>query len=165
MALAAERLTHLLPSLQKCSNARTQAVDLIQILNAPANPAWLMARILALLNPYFEKQTPHAIREMEAEDWALELYGYPKWATEKAARWWKSKENTMRHKRPFEGDIAARAEIEMKFIRNATAGLDMPTPKRHADVDAKVWTPRNVAQKAEADRLTATVGGGLRVSK
>ena len=158
MALAAERLTHLLPSLLTCSNARTQAVDLIPMLKTPANPVWLMARVAALLSPYFEKETPQAIRQMEAEDWAVALDGYPKWATEKAVRWWKSADNSKRRVRPVEGDIEDRIRVEMQLVRDAEASLNYPTPKRHADADAKVWTPLNVAQKDEADRLTATVG-------
>jgi hypothetical protein len=138
---------------------------LILTLNIPADPVWVMARISSLLNPYFEKDTPHAIRMMEAEDWSYAFEGLPKWAIDKAVRWWKSNDNTKRRGRPLEGDIVERVLIEMKFVRNAKAGLDMPAPKRHADPDAKVWTPRNVAQKAEADRLTATVGNGLRVAK
>jgi hypothetical protein len=138
---------------------------LIPMLKAPANPVWLMGRVASLLNPYFEKDTPQAIRKMEAEDWHYEFEGFPKWAIDKAVRWWKSRGNPKRRVRPLEGDISERAYFEMQIVRDAEASLNYPTPMRHAAADAKVWTPRNVAQKAEADRLTATVGGGLRVSK
>jgi hypothetical protein len=151
----------LLPSLLTCSDARTRAVDLIQMLKIPANPVWVMARVASLLNPYFEKDTPQAIRKMEAEDWSYAFDGFPKWAIDKAVRWWKSADNPKRRIRPVEGDIVERINFEMQLVRNAEAGSNMPKSKRLSVVDANVRTPRNDAQKAEADRLTATVGKGF----
>jgi hypothetical protein len=82
-----------------------------------------MARVLALLNPYFDKDTPQAIREIEAEDWASALSAYPYWAIEKAARWWKSDENPDRRKRPLEGDLVARTKREMDAVSAAKIKL------------------------------------------
>ena len=39
-------------------------------LMVPVEPVWCLARVAALLSPYYEKETPQAVREMEAEDWA-----------------------------------------------------------------------------------------------
>ena len=88
-------------------------------LSEPAHPAKVMARVLALLNPYFDKDTPQAIREIEAEDWAAALGCQPYWAIEKAARWWKSDENPDRRKRPLEGDLVARVKREMDAVNAA----------------------------------------------
>jgi len=92
-------------------------------LSEPAHPAKVMARVLALLNPYFDKDTPQAIREIEAEDWASALSAYPYWAIEKAARWWKSDENPDRRKRPLEGDLVARTKREMDAVSAAKIKL------------------------------------------
>jgi hypothetical protein len=54
---------------------------------------------------------------MQADDWAAALGGYPQWAIEKAARWWKGEENPDRRKKPLEGDIAARCKIEVMPAR------------------------------------------------
>lgn len=73
----------------------------------------------SLLSPYYEKETPQAVREMEAEDWVIILSGKPRWAIDAAVRWWKGADNEKRHKRPMEGDIAARAIFEMGAVRAA----------------------------------------------
>jgi hypothetical protein len=88
----------------------------VAALSEPVSPAWCMARVAALLSPYYDKDTPQAIRQMEAEDWLEALAGYPQWAIERAARWWRSEANEHRRKRPLEGDIAARCKLEMRGI-------------------------------------------------
>ena len=85
-----------------------------------------MARIAALLVPYYEKDTPQAIRNMEAEDWAAELGNHPQWVVERAVRWWKSEANPDRRKRPLEGDISARCKRETDAVRAATRVLSAP---------------------------------------
>jgi hypothetical protein len=159
MALAAERLTHLLPSLLTCKDARTRAAELIPVLKAPADPVWVMGRIASLLNPYFEKDTPQGIRKMEAEDWAYAFEGLPKWAIDRAVRWWKSNDNTRRRSRPLEGDIVERVLIEMKFVRNAEAGLNMPAAGR---ITAQTATRvvRDADMKARADAIMAGFNTG-----
>lgn len=88
-------------------------------LSKPADPVWIMARVASLLDPYFDKGTPQAIREIEAEDWADALAEFPKWAIQRACRWWKSDANGDRRKRPLEGDIAARCKFETQALRAA----------------------------------------------
>ena len=85
-----------------------------------------MARIAALLSPYYEKDVPQAVRVMEAEDWAEALADYPQWAIQNAVRWWKSEHNADRRKRPMEGDIAAVCHREMDAVRAATFILSQP---------------------------------------
>lgn len=95
----------------------------VAALSEPAESTWLMARVAALLSPYFEKDTPRAVREMEAEDWLDALGEYPQWAIERAVRWWKSADNQDRRKRPMEGDIAARCNAEMRDFQAVPAIL------------------------------------------
>ena len=107
----------------------------IEALKRPANPTWVMARIAALLSPYYEKSVPAGVRDMEAEDWAEALADYPQWAIQKAVRWWKSEGNPDRRKRPLEGDIAARCRKEMDAVFAAEINLrreadHKPEPKR-----------------------------------
>lgn len=140
-ALTAERidrglewLKHSLPSLREDHEARKQAAQAVACLSEPAHPAKLMARVLALLSPYYDKDTPQAVREIEAEDWAEALGEFPYWAVERACRWWKSDQNGNRRKRPFEGDIAARCKFEMSAIRAAQVHLaEDPREAKHED--------------------------------
>lgn len=91
----------------------------IKALTKPVEPVYMMARVAALLSPYFEKDVPQAVRVMDAQDWAAALGSYPEWAIERAVRWWKGEDNPNRRKRPLEGDIAERCRVEMKAVRAA----------------------------------------------
>jgi len=128
-----EWLKHSLPSLNDCHETRRKAEAAVMALSEPAHPAKVMARVLALLNPYFDKDTPQAIREIEAEDWAQALGAYPYWAIEKAARWWKSEDNADRRKRPLEGDIARRCRVEMDAINAAKIMLASQAKRREQE--------------------------------
>jgi hypothetical protein len=88
----------------------------VDVLSEPCDPTWCMARVAALLSPYYDKDTPQGVRRMEAEDWLEALQDYPQWAIERAVRWWKSADNDHRRKKPLEGDIAARCKVEMRGI-------------------------------------------------
>lgn len=110
----------------------------VAVMSEPANAAWCMARVAALLSPYYDKDTPPAVRKMEAEDWLEALGEYPQWAIERAVRWWKSEYNADRRKKPLEGDIAARCKVEMRGIgalpeilkRKASGRWIAPEPER-----------------------------------
>lgn len=88
----------------------------IRQLSVPCDPAWLMARVLALLTPYFTSNVPEGVRRIEAEDWRAALDGKPQWAVEKACRWWKSEENPDHRRKPLEGDIVERVKFEMGVL-------------------------------------------------
>ena len=94
----------------------------VGVMCKPCDATWCMARVAALLSPYYDKDTPPAVRKMEAEDWLEELKVYPQWAIERAVRWWKSADNKDRRKKPLEGDIADRCKVEMRGI-NAVPSL------------------------------------------
>ena len=110
-------LTHSLRSPLVTQAQRNEVATQVSALSKPANPVWILARVAALLNPYYEKHTPQAIREMEAEDWLDALNGTPQWAITAAVRWWFGESNDKRHKRPMQGDIAARVTVEMEAVR------------------------------------------------
>jgi hypothetical protein len=82
-----------------------------------------MARIAALLTPYYTGDVPHGVRILEAEDWAEALARYPEWAIIKACRWWKSENNPDRRKKPLEGDIAVRARFECGVLKVAESAM------------------------------------------
>uniref|UniRef100_A0A2A3K2R9 Uncharacterized protein n=1 Tax=Alloyangia mangrovi TaxID=1779329 RepID=A0A2A3K2R9_9RHOB len=105
---------------QRVVPAEREAVQrVVNALSQPADPVRIMARVGALLEPYYDKGTPQSIREIEMEDWADALGKYPYWAIERAAKWWKSEGNPQRRKRPLEGDIAARCKVELMAVRAA----------------------------------------------
>ena len=116
----------------------------VAALSEPASVPWCMARVAALLSPYYDKDTPPSVRTMEAEDWLEALGHYPQWAIQRAARWWKSADNADRRKKPLEGDIAARCRIEMRGIgsvpdiiaRKASGRWIAPEPPRSKMPDA-----------------------------
>ena len=111
-----EWLTHL-PQLPPDTLPEIETVEkAVAVLSEPCGKTWCMARVAALLSPYYDKDTPQAVREMEAEDWLEELSAFPQWAIERAVQWWKSADNKDRRKRPLEGDIAARCRVEMRGI-------------------------------------------------
>lgn len=116
---AVQQLTHSLRLPLVTQQDRNDLEAKVAPLAVPAPPAWIAARVASLLSPYYEKDTPQAVREMDAEDWVLSLIEYPRWAIDAAVRWWKGPENDKRHRRPFEGDIAARAKIEMGAVNAA----------------------------------------------
>lgn len=125
---ALARLTHSLPSLNAAHHDRAAIERMVDALSVPADGTWLMARIAALLSPYYERDVPQGVREMEAEDWAEALAEFPEWAVTKAVRWWKSAENPNRKRRPLEGDIAARCKIEMDAVSAARIRLRLTAP-------------------------------------
>lgn len=130
------------------------------VLSKPAHPAQTMARVLALLSPYYDKDTPQAVREMEADDWAEALGQFPFWAIERACRWWKSDANGDRRKRPLEGDIVGRCKFEMRAVRAAKVHLDAPIANRQAEDRA----PLSEEDKAKMRARMADLGGSVLAS-
>lgn len=124
-------------------------------LMVPVEPVWCLARVAALLSPYYEKETPQAVREMEAEDWREALSEFPRWAIERAVRWWKSADNPDRRKRPLEGDIAARCRIEMNGVPSAMKMLEL---RRTGPDYSKKEEPRERISKEKAAELLRQAG-------
>jgi hypothetical protein len=153
-----EWLKQQLPSLNaECANRR-EVEAAVSALSQPAHPAELMVRVLALLNPYFEKDTPQAVREAELDDWAEAIGGYPMWAVQNACRWWKSGDNADRRKRPLEGDIAARCRKEMDAVNAAKLALSAKPTTGAAQTPREALTDD---QRADRKRRVAELQGRL----
>lgn len=121
----------------------------------PVEPVWCLARVAALLSPYYEKETPQAVREMEAEDWREALAEFPRWAIERAVRWWKSADNPDRRKRPLEGDIAARCRVEMNGVPSAVQMLEL---RRNGRDFSQPQLPRERVSAERAAEILAEAG-------
>lgn len=124
-------------------------------LMVPTDPVWCLARVAALLSPYYEKDTPQAVREMEAEDWREALAQFPRWAIERAVRWWKSDGNPDRRKRPLEGDIAARCRVEMNGVPSAVKMLEL---RRNGKDFSKPEQPKERISAERAAQILAEAG-------
>lgn len=141
-----EWLKRSLPSLRHDLAAREMAAAAVAGLQTTASPAWVMARIAALLSPYYEKDVPQAVRVMEAEDWADALAEYPQWAIQNAVRWWKSEHNADRRRRPMEGDIAAACRREMDAVRAAAFILSQPVAQPQSEPEREAVSPERKAE-------------------
>lgn len=182
--ISAERADHMTTwwprSLSSHIEKRTDRDEIeagIKQLRVPCDPAWLMARVLALLTPYFNANVPEAVRRMEADDWLVALRSYPQWAVEKAVRWWKSDENPDRRRKPIEGDIVQRVKFEMGILDFGAMKVreyDAGAAKRMAEPEEPRPTPeekerrRAFAQRAMEEmreRLARRAGDQLKEAK
>lgn len=121
----------------------------MEALTVPAHPAKIGVEVLALLHPYFDKETPNAVRARISEKWQSALGQYPEWAVKRACEWWTGPDNGKRHQNPKEGDIAARCRVEMDVINAARLLLDrskhvgQPTEYRESENEEKMAEMRN----------------------
>ena len=91
----------------------------IDYLTVPAPRKWVAGRVVTLLSQYFAPNMDESITAAIADDWCAMLADYPAWAIANACRWWMSRENTNKHRRPLPGDIQERAHAELERIRAA----------------------------------------------
>ena len=134
----------------------------VSALSHPASSGWCMARIYALLNSYYDKDTPPLVRQMEAEDWMVSIAPFPQWAIERAVRWWKSADNSDRRKRPLEGDIAARCRVEMRGITALPELLSRKAQGRYIETQEPRPSLSAEERREIAARVCASVGFGVR---
>jgi hypothetical protein len=116
-----------------------------------------MARVLALLTPYFTASVPEGVRRMEAEDWRAALGEWPQWAVEKACRWWKSDANPDHRRKPIEGDIVERVRFEMGILSFAAMKVrefDAGYEKRHATPEPSRPTPAEMERRRQFAQAT-----------
>lgn len=130
-------------------------------LTVPANSTEALARVAALLHPYYDKEAPHGIRKIDAGDWAKELEKLPMWAIVKACRWWKSAANKERKRKPVEGDISARAHVEMSIVRAAQIRAKSGwKPLVHQEVLGKPITAERAAEISREYGFSVKTFGG-----
>ena len=154
VARTTEWWPRLLTSLPADQSERNEIAHQAERMRRPADPTWLMARVAALLTPYYTGDVPHGVRVMEAEDWAESLLEYPQWAITNAVRWWKSDENPKRRQKPVEGDIRARVKSEMGVVTVAERAV----AKFDAGKAAFSAPARKTVDKAEAAKIMAAAG-------
>jgi len=143
-----------LPQLPKEQWPEMRVIEkAVTVLSEPCSPAWCMARVASLLNPYYDKDTPQGVRQMEAEDWLEALRDYPQWAIERAVRWWKSEDNVKRRLRPLEGDIGERCRVEMRGIGAVPELLRIKANGRYVEPEA----PRPKLPQAERQAIAERV--------
>ena len=90
---------------------------LVQALRQPATASWCQGRVVAILSHYFINEFDERQAEAVADDWYDCLKPYPAWAVAKACLWWISRKNDYRRRKPIPGDIGARCEVELSFVR------------------------------------------------
>lgn len=89
--------------------ARSLAERTLPSLNAalaPAAPAWIAARVTALLAHYFVPSMPGAVQEAVLDDWVEALASFPAWAVDEAVREWQRTQP----KKPTIADIVTRCQ-------------------------------------------------------
>ena len=95
----------------------------VERLSEPVTVKWLMGRVATLQAQYYTTALPEQFQEAIADDWHHELKGYPAWAIANAVRWWMSRHNDKRHRKPMCGDISERAKFEMGIVRLADVAV------------------------------------------
>ena len=75
----ASKWPRLLKSPLKGEAEADQVRQGVVVLSQRADHVWLMARIAALLHPYYVGSAPRGAIKLMAEDWAEELGKYPQW--------------------------------------------------------------------------------------
>lgn len=118
--------------------------------------------MIPILTEYFIAMDQAGVAKQVGDIWQDELEGYPLWAVHNACRWWLSRKNTMRHKKPLPGDISDRCETEMMLVRLAerrVAFFDVNGPAAHRGSDEKVvlTDEQRAARSAELERLAGEI--------
>lgn len=120
----AERMLTSLPPLSgqyPTSSSEADATEqAVEALSRPADPQWIAQRTFTLLSHYFVTDTHPEAMTAVARDWTYELRQYPEWAIDRAAKWWLSRENDKRGKKPMPGDISERVVAEMGAVKMAS---------------------------------------------
>lgn len=97
---------------------------LTKSLSKLSPPSWVQGRVVTTLSLYYIGQMPDAVVEMISDDYVRELEGYPAWAIMAACRWWTSKDNKDRKRKPLPGDLSERANFEAGVLRMAKLRME-----------------------------------------
>lgn len=119
----------------------------VEYLTAPAPRKWIAGRTLTLLSQYFAPNMDEGVAAAIADDWCAMLADYPAWAIANACRWWMSRENPNKHRRPVPGDIQERCEVEVARTKTAKVVLGWGQIKGN---DAPAAPPMTVRDDPEA---------------
>lgn len=103
--------------------AQSQIEGQVTALRAPADRHWTSGCVATLLSHYFVAHMPEGAMRAAADVWLSELRAYPAWSIESAARWWVSRENPDRKRKPLPGDISDIAHRKLAPVRIAEIAL------------------------------------------
>lgn len=139
-------LQALLSQRPNTSEQLEQVKTLMISLSRPSPPSWVQGRVATTLSLYYIGAMPAEVNAMISEDYVRELADYPAWAVFEACRWWTSRENVDRKRKPLPGDLSERAHFETTLIRLAE---DRISPaKRPARDD---WSDGAIKQEGTAE--------------
>lgn len=120
----------------KSKDERDRVAAIIQKASTKATAKAIAVKIIPMLTEYFVALTNADVAKQVGANWQYELADYPLWAIHNACRWWISRENEYRHRKPVPGDISDRCHREMELIRIAQMRVDhfdLHGPKRDED--------------------------------
>ena len=124
MAAAILRSSPVFSGRRLTDEAEAEAIrDLVAYVEKPATRKWIAGRALTLLSQYFAPNMDETVSAAIADDWCEMLSGYPAWAISNGCRWWMSRENQNKSRRPLPGDIQDATSREMGPIRQAKVVL------------------------------------------
>ena len=97
--------------------------DAVDKFSKPAPKKWITGRIAALLLQYFQGETSERMMRVIADDWCHEMQEFPAWAIAKSVRWYISRINPDRRRKPLPGDISDIAQRELGPIFAAKSAI------------------------------------------
>ena len=140
-----------------------------QSLSKPSPRAWLQGEVAKSLVHYFAGVIPPNFAKSIGADYDAELAEFPAWAIVKARRWWLSRENEYRHRKPLPGDLSDRASQEMSIVRYAgamVAAFDRNGPPKPPEPPQKPLTPEELDQRCiRAAEIMASAGKSVETPK
>lgn len=122
----------------------------------------MQGEIAKTLVHYFAGVIPPNFAKSIGADYDAELAEFPAWAIVKARRWWLSRANEYRHRKPLPGDLGARASLEMGLVRYAQAAVasfDRNGPPTPPEPPRQPLTPEELEQRrVRAAEIMASAG-------
>lgn len=130
----------------------------VQKISEPATPRGIATKVVPMLSEYFVALDRAGVSEQVGEIWQDELADYPLWAIHNACRWWLSRHNDNRRRKPLPGDISDRCETEMLLVRIAQRTVDYfdahgAPPAPSGEPDDQPMTPE---EREEFERALAS---------
>ena len=133
---------------------RDRTITTTRSLSKPAPRAWVQGEVAKALVHYFAGVIPPNFAKSIGADYDAELAEFPAWAIVKARRWWLSRENRYRHRKPLPGDLGDHARHETAILRYAEYAVevfDRTGPQKAPE------TPRSPPSPEEMERRRAQV--------
>ena len=171
-----EQVERMLTSLQDLPTTpiatvevREATVTTIKSLSKPAPRAWVQGEVAKTLVHYFAGVIPPNFAKSIGADYDAELAEFPAWAIVKARRWWLSRENEYRNRKPLPGDLSERASLEMGLVRYAEAmvrAFDRNGPPKAPEPEPeRDFSPEAIARrKALSAEILGKAGKSVKIA-